>query len=68
MVLLAPLYVARMFGGCILFHKASDNFLCIVELVETVAEQSCLREMLNMRLPALQLVELDAKSVEDASY
>ena len=57
-----------MLSCCILVHQTAYDVFCIIELVETVAEERCFLEMLNMGLSALEFVELDAQRVEDVSY
>ena len=57
-----------MLGGLILIDKAPHYFFSIVEFIKTVTEESCLLEVLNMRLTGLKFVELNAQGVENASY
>lgn len=52
----------------VLVHQALDDFLGIVELVETVPEQSRLLEVLDVRLSALQFVKLHSQRVEDTAH
>ena len=57
-----------MLSGLIFINKAPHYFLSIVELVKTIAEESRLLEVLNVRLAGLEFVELNAKGVENASH
>ena len=57
-----------MLGRLILINKAPYDFLSVVELIQTVTEESCLLEVLNMRLAGLKFVELNAQGVENASH
>jgi len=57
-----------MLSCCILVYQTAHYVFCIVEFVETVAEECCFLEMLNMGLSALEFVELDAQRVEDVSH
>mmetsp|Transcript_32901 Transcript_32901/g.40684 ORF Transcript_32901/g.40684 Transcript_32901/m.40684 type:complete len:203 (+) Transcript_32901:33-641(+) len=68
LVLLAPLDVAGVLCSCILFDQTAHDFLGVVELVETVPEERCLREVLYVGLSTLKLVKLDAQRVEDAPH
>ena len=67
-VLLAPFYVAGVLSCRILLDQAAHYLLCIVELVQAVAEERRLCKVLDVSLPTLQFVELDAKCVENASH
>ena len=44
----------------ILLDQAAHYLLCIVELVEALAEERRLCKVLDVSLPTLQFVELDA--------
>ena len=57
-----------MLGRLILINKAPYDFLSVIELVQTVTEERCLLEVLNMRLAGLKFVKLNAQGVENASH
>ena len=57
-----------MLGGRIFVDKTPDHVLRIVELLETITEESRLLEVLDMRLPALQFIELYPQSIKNTAH
>jgi len=52
----------------VLVHKTAHDFLGVVKLVETIAEERRLLEVLDVRLATFEFVKLDAQRVEDAPH
>ena len=57
-----------MLGGRILVDKTPDHVLRIIELLQTITEEGRLLEVLDMRLPALQFIELYPQCIENAAH
>ena len=67
-VLLAPLDVAGMLSCSIFVNERSYHLLSVVELMQIVAKECSLLEMLDMRLATLKLAKLNTQGVENAPY